>query len=307
VSGPAVVVRSVVVVGSVNTDYVLRVGRRPGAGETVGGATLEVHPGGKGANQAVAAARYGAAVALVARVGDDDLGERRRVELEAEGVGTANLLSTAGASSGLTVITVTPDGENSIVVVPGANAELSPGDVGAAEADLAAASVLVLGLEVPMATVVRAAELAGPQTAVLLNAAPAQPLPTELPARVGVLIVNEHEACELAGIPVGGAVDARRAAAVLRERGAGAVVVTLGALGAVLLDASGAVEHVPAPTVHVVDTTGAGDAFVGALASRIAAGATLLEGVEAGVAAGSATTQVVGALAQVPPTLRRLH
>ncbi len=306
-SGPAVVVRSVVVVGSVNTDYVLRVGRRPGAGETVGGATLEVHPGGKGANQAVAAARYGAAVALVARVGDDDLGERRRVELEAEGVGTANLLSTAGASSGLTVITVTPDGENSIVVVPGANAELSPGDVGAAEADLAAASVLVLGLEVPMATVVRAAELAGPQTAVLLNAAPAQPLPTELPARVGVLIVNEHEACELAGIPVGGAVDARRAAAVLRERGAGAVVVTLGALGAVLLDASGAVEHVPAPTVHVVDTTGAGDAFVGALASRIAAGATLLEGVEAGVAAGSATTQVVGALAQVPPTLRRLH
>jgi ribokinase len=307
VSGPAVVVRSVVVVGSVNTDYVLRVGRRPGAGETVGGATLEVHPGGKGANQAVAAARYGAAVALVARVGDDDLGERRRVELEAEGVGTANLLSTAGASSGLAVITVTPDGENSIVVVPGANAELSPGDVGAAEADLAAASVLVLGLEVPMATVVRAAELAGPQTAVLLNAAPAQPLPTELPARVGVLIVNEHEACELAGIPVGGAVDARRAAAVLRERGAGAGVVTLGALGAVLLDASGAVEHVPAPTVHVVDTTGAGDAFVGALASRIAAGATLLEGVEAGVAAGSATTQVVGALAQVPPTLRRLH
>jgi ribokinase len=292
----------VFVVGSINQDYVLSVERRPDPGETLSGATLAVHPGGKGANQAVAAARLGARVAMLGRVGDDPAGAALREALAAQGVDTAAVLATPQAPSGSAFITVTPDGENAIVVVPGANRELVPGDVDAVAAALRDTAVLVAQLEVPVETVGRAVSVAaGAGTLVVLNLAPARPVPGALLARVDVLVVNEHEAGFLLGEAVDGsdAGAAARAAVELRRRGPRAVVVTLGAAGAVAADAGGA-EHLPAPPARVVDTTGAGDAFVGALAARLAAGASLPGAVAYGVRAGAAAVRGAGAQSSFP-------
>lgn len=291
--------RRVVVVGSINVDYVMSVGRRPAPGETVSDGVLELHPGGKGANQAAAAARCGAAVEMVARVGADPIGQVRIDDLAAEGVGTAHARRVANALTGVAFITLTPDGENAITTALGANAELTREDVEEAAALIGTASVLVAQLEVPLAAVVRAVQLAGPETLVLLNCAPYRPLPAGLLGRVDVLVVNESEAAGLAGRSFDGVQGAREVAVALRALGPRAVVVTLGREGAVVL-APEVDQHVPAPPVHAVDTTGAGDAFVGALAARLAAGDSLLEAVTYGTVVGSATTERRGAGAVVP-------
>jgi ribokinase len=292
----------VVVVGSVNADYVLRLHHRPAPGETVGDAILELHPGGKGANQAVAAARCGVSVSMVARVGADSIGRTRIEDLVGEGVDTTHIRVSADTLTGVAFVTLTPDGENAIAVAPGANACLCPSDIEEAGALIRTAKVLAVQLEVPLESVVRAAELAGSNTTLILNCAPYRPLPAHLLAKTGVLVVNEREGAALSGFALSSPDDARRAAAVMHEMGPRVVVVTLGANGAVVV-APGIEEYVPAPRVRVVDTTGAGDAFVGAVAARLATCSSLLDAVAFGVAVGSATTETGGANAVVPPGL----
>ncbi|HUZ19345.1 MAG TPA: ribokinase [Acidimicrobiales bacterium] len=280
----------VAVVGSLNRDLMLRTPRRPGPGETVTGATLAVTGGGKGANQAWAVASLGVAVHLVGRIGDDDAGAELLAGLRHPLLATDGVLVTPGVASGTAVIAVTPDGENSIIVADGANELLAPADLDGAAPVLSTAAVLLVQLEISLATVGRAAELAGPETLVVLSAAPFRPLPPELLRRVDVLVANEPEATALAGTAAGG-----RAALFgrLRALGTGVVVVTLGADGAAVVTAEG-VLAVPGRPARVLDTTGAGDAFAGALAAWLAAAGTarsalgngtVLDAVRAGIAA----------------------
>ncbi|RZU37352.1 ribokinase [Streptomyces sp. BK022] len=258
------------VVGSANADLVVGVERRPGAGETVLGGDLAVHPGGKGANQAVAAARLGARTALLARVGDDGHGRLLRDSLRSAGVDTAAVL-TGGAPTGVALITVDPSGDNSIVVSPGANARLTESDV---RADvLAAARVVSAQLEIPLETVTAVVRALPEGTRFVLNPSPPRPLPDEVLAACDPLVVNEHEARVLLGDGATGDDPADRARRLL-ALGPRSVVVTLGAKGALVCDASG-VRAVPSVAVAAVDTTGAGDAFTAALAWRLGAGEEL--------------------------------
>jgi ribokinase len=290
----------VVVIGSINTDYVVRVDRRPTAGETIGGATFDSFDGGKGANQAVAAASKGAIVALVARVGEDLAGEALLAGLEAAGVETSWVRRSPGETSGAAFVTVTPDGENTIVVAPGANASLGESDIHWAEGAFRRARVIALQLEIGLDAVVAAVASANRSTTVVLNAAPARPVPSATLRRVDVLIVNEREAAMLLG---GDDRDPRIALDALLELGPGAVIITLGANGAAVATSSGERWHVPAPPTKVVDTTGAGDTFVGVLAAALSTSdersdpATLRDAVEVAVAAASRSVGQRGARA----------
>ncbi|MFD8299873.1 ribokinase [Streptomyces bauhiniae] len=264
------------VVGSANADLVVGVERRPGAGETVLGGDLAVHPGGKGANQAVAAARLGARTALLARVGDDGHGRLLRDSLRSAGVDTAAVL-TGGAPTGVALITVDPSGDNSIVVSPGANARLTEGDVRAEL--LGAARVVSAQLEIPLETVAAVVRALPEGTRFVLNPSPPRPLPGDVLAACDPLVVNEHEARVLLGDGETGESgetgdDPAGWARRLLALGPRSVVVTLGAEGALVCDASG-VRAVPSVAVAAVDTTGAGDAFTAALAWRLGAGEEL--------------------------------
>ncbi|MHB1782875.1 MAG: ribokinase [Acidimicrobiales bacterium] len=291
------------VVGSINVDHVLEVAHLPAPGETVTGARRTVHPGGKGANQAVAAARSGAVVEFVARVGDDDAGTTRIAELQAEGVGTSFVARTEGEATGAAFVLVAADGENSIVVSPGANHLLGPADIERAAPLIAKAALLVMQLEVPLPAIERAAEVAGPDTVLLLNCAPYAPLPTALLARTDVLVVNALEASQLLGVQTPEELAPETAARRLRALGPTVVVITLGPGGALAATPAGDVQ-VPAPPTRVVDTTGAGDAFVGALAARLAARAQTAEALRFAVTAGSCTAEHAGALPWIPTVLR---
>jgi ribokinase len=293
-------VAEIFVVGSINQDFVLRTERRPRPGETVTGAVLSLHAGGKGANQAVAAALLRGSVALLGRVGDDPFGADLLRALHSAGVDTSHVQTIPDAATGAAIVTVTPDGENSIVVAPGANAHVRATDVEAARAAIQTAKVLVLQLELPLEAVQRAAKVAGEgATRVVLNLAPMRKVPTSLLELANPLVVNKHEAGALLGAQVRGVADAQDAARELLGIGPASVVVTLGGNGAVVAG-DGSLHHVPAPTVPVVDTTGAGDAFVGALATRLASGASLSEAVVCGVRAGAAAVSKEGAQSSLP-------
>ncbi|MFE2580671.1 ribokinase [Streptomyces sp. NPDC059378] len=260
------------VVGSANADLVIDVERRPAAGETVLGSDLAVHPGGKGANQAVAAARLGARTALLARVGDDAYGRLLLDSQRAAGVDTAQVL-VGKAPTGVALITVDPSGDNSIVVSPGANAHLTPEDVRAAAALLGASKVVSTQLEIPLETVVEVVRRLAPGTRFVLNPSPPVPLPDEVLAAADPLIVNEHEAGVILGDGAAGDSPKQWAKALL-ERGPRSVVVTLGGEGA-LVATRDATTRIAAVSVDAVDTTGAGDAFTAALGYGLGAGATL--------------------------------
>jgi ribokinase len=285
----------VAVVGSLNLDLVVRVARLPGPGETVSGDDVFRNPGGKGANQAVAAARLGRRVAMVGRVGDDDAGRELLGSLEADAVDTSQVRVVAGVPSGIALITVGEDGENQIVVSPGANARLTGDDVGQAGAALAAATVTLLQLEVPLEAVAAAARAAG--GTVVLNPAPVRDLPEELLADVDVLVPNRVELAQLAGGAEPETVaEATRLAGRLPAR---AVVVTLGADGCLVI-VGGDTTHVPAVPVRAVDTTAAGDAFCGGLADALAGGATLEDAARRAVRVAAAACLRPGAQASLP-------
>jgi ribokinase len=282
--------RDVYVVGSVNLDLVVRAATLPAPGETVTGGTFERHGGGKSANQAVAAARQGAAVRMVGAVGTDDLGDEAIADLSAEGVDVTHMARLESAATGVALIVVDDGGENQIAVASGANHALDPAAVGAALAGADAGGVALLGLEVSDEAVLagaRAARASGLQ--VLLNPAPARPLPDELLALSPVLTPNGTEASQLTGED-----DPEAAARALTARTGAPVVVTVGADGALLADGH-ALERIPAPKVEAVDTTGAGDAFNGALAAELAGGAALADAVRAAVAVAADAVRRPGA------------
>jgi ribokinase len=293
-------VRNVFVLGSINQDFVLKVERRPNPGETVTNAELSTHNGGKGANQAAAAARLGASVTFLGRVGDDEFGEPLVRALQEKGIDTSLVEQVSGRSTGAAFITVTPDGENAITVAPGANRSLTPEDADAASEKVRDARVLVAQMEIPVETVLRAVEVAAAGgTRALVNLAPTFEVPRELLERLDPLVVNEHEAAFLLGAEVEGVEGALSAAPELLSLGPHSAVITVGEAGAVF--ASGeSTGHLPAPRVDVVDTTGAGDAFVGALAARLARDASLEEAVAYAVRAGAAAVTKEGAQGALP-------
>jgi ribokinase len=292
---------SLTVVGSLNEDVIAVVERLPGRGETVIADSVSTMPGGKGANQAAAAGRLSGGVRMVGRVGADDAGQRMTASLVEAGVEVTHVARTPTAPTGTATIPVErASGENLILVVPGANAELQPHDV-----DLACvreADVVLLQLEIPMETVIAAASSAGGR--VVLNPAPAQPLPDELLAVVDLVVPNEHELAQLDGKEAHALspADVAARAGALRERcrSGGAVVVTLGARGALLVPADGPAMLQPAPSVDAVDTTGAGDCFCGALSCALAEGHDLLSAVRSAVAAASVSVTGAGARSALP-------
>jgi ribokinase len=280
----------VVVVGSANADLVVTVERRPAAGETVPGGDLRTLPGGKGANQAVAAARLGAATAFVGRVGNDAHGTMLLHSLEAAGVDVTGVRRD-DAPTGVAIVTLTPDGDNTIVVSPGANGRVTADD--ARHDAVRTAAVLLLQREIDGAASLAAAELCPGR--VVLTLAPSGPVPEALLARTDVLVVNEHEAADL----LGASVPPSEAAAQLRARGPRAVVVTLGAAGAVAVDDDGT-HRAAAPRVDAVDTVGAGDAFTGALGWRLAAGDDLAAALAVAVRVGALAVTREGAQPSFP-------
>jgi ribokinase len=290
----------VFVLGSINQDFVLKVERRPEPGETVTNADLSTHNGGKGANQAAAAALLGASVTFLGRVGDDEFGGPLVRALADKGIDTGLVEQASGKSTGAAFITVTPDGENAITVAPGANRSLTPEDVDAASGKIGDSSVLVAQMEIPVKTVLRAVEVADEKgTRALVNLAPTFEVPRELLEKLDPLVVNEHEAGFLLGSRVEGVDGALSAAPELLSLGPRSAVITVGEDGAVFADGE-STGHLPAPEVDVVDTTGAGDAFVGALAIKLAHNASLEEAVAYAVRAGAGAVTKEGAQGALP-------
>jgi ribokinase len=291
---------NIVVVGSLNMDLVTRTARRPARGETLLGESFGMFVGGKGLNQAIAAARQGAAVRMVGRLGADDFGRRLRRTMADEGIDAQYVTEDDSTSSGIATIVVDGEGDNSIIVVSGANTRVGPADVERAAAMIAGADALMLQLEVPLDAVIRAAEIArAAGVRVLLNPAPARPLPEELLRLVDVLTPNETETQILTDLHIDDDQSATRAADALLARGVGAAVLTLGARGALLADGT---QHtrIPGYSVEVVDTTAAGDAFCGALAAQLARGRPLADAVRYANAAGALATTVLGAEPAMP-------
>jgi ribokinase len=293
-------VKRVLVVGSSNTDMIVRVPRIPRPGETVLGGAFTMAGGGKGANQAVAAARAGGLVTFVARIGDDVFGERALAGFVADGIDTRFVLRTSGAASGVALIDVDDRGENSISVASGANALLSAADVESAAEAFAAADVVLVQLESPIETVEAAVRKAGERgIPVILNPAPARPLDEGLLSRVSVLTPNENEAELLSGIAVRDEGGVRSAAARLRARGPATVIITMGERGA-YASSTGFEALVPAFKVQPVDTTAAGDVFNGALAVALAEKRTLKDALRFAQAAAAISVTRPGAQPSAP-------
>jgi ribokinase len=295
-------VAKVVVVGSTNTDMTVRVPRLPAPGETVSGTAFRVTGGGKGANQAVAAARAGAPVVFVTALGTDDIGDRAVASLAADGIDLRLSRRVAGAPSGVALILVDDAGENVIAVASGANAELRPEDIAPLETLVEAGDVLLVQLEIPLRTVEAAIGVARRRQArLILNPAPARPLPDAVLAGAALITPNEHEAAQLTGVGAspGEADLLARAAAVLHERGVPDVVITLGAAG-IYVSSRGTSSRLPAFPVDAVDTTAAGDVFNGALAVALIEGRALADAARFASAAAAISVTRPGAQASAP-------
>ncbi|VVO85323.1 ribokinase [Pseudomonas fluorescens] len=290
----------VVVIGSLNMDLVTRAPRLPRGGETLIGESFSTVSGGKGANQAVAAARLGAQVSMVGCVGSDAYGKALRDALLAEQI-DCQAVSTVEGSSGVALIVVDDNSQNAIVIVAGANGALTPALIGCFDAVLQAADVIICQLEVPDATVghalKRSRELG---KVVILNPAPASgPLPAHWYANIDYLIPNESEASALSGLPVDSRQSAEAAATRLIEMGAGKVIITLGAEGSLFADGK-SFAHFSAPAVKAVDTTAAGDTFVGGFAAALAVGRSEAEAIGFGQIAAALSVTRAGAQPSIP-------
>lgn len=289
----------ILVIGSSNTDLIARVPHLPRPGETVLGGEFTTAAGGKGANQAVAAARAGGRVSFIGCVGRDGFGDQAVTELARAGINLRHLRRRRVAS-GVALIFVAADGQNSIAVAPGANAHLRPADLERARPAFRTADILLLQLETPLATVVAAVKHAArAQLPVILNPAPAQPLPDELLRGISLLTPNETEAEQLTGVKVTNEAGARRAARALHRCGVKSVIITLGARGALLSD-GGVPELLPVFRLRAVDTTAAGDIFNGALAVGLAERMTLRAAARFASAAAAISVSRPGAQPSAP-------
>lgn len=292
--------RKVVVFGSLNMDLVARVPRMPAPGETLAGHGFLATPGGKGANQAVACARQGARVDMVGRVGEDGFAGTLRAALATQGVDAGAVASVPGCATGTAMVLVDDAGQNCIAVIAGANEHVSRDDAAGMRPRLQDAALLLLQLEVPLDAVMDAAALARASGCrVLLNCAPAQALPEALWPLLDILVLNESEAALLTGMSPVTRDTAAAAAAALRRRGPGDVLITLGAEGVVWVGESG-MRHFDAVRVHAVDTTAAGDTFIGALAALLVEGRAMPDAVLHAIRAAALCVTRIGAQASMP-------
>jgi len=293
-------VSKILVIGSTNTDMVVRTNKFPAPGETILGGSFLMNPGGKGANQAVAAQRLGGNVTFIGKTGNDIFGKRAVVLLKNEGINTDGILIDEVNSSGIALITVDGEGENSIVVASGANGTLTPQDIAGIDFLSEEIEVVLLQLEIPLETILYVASLSSRmRKKVILNPAPACPLPDRLLKDLYMITPNETEAEQLTGIPVTDAISAQQAALTLKEKGVQNIIITMGASGAYVLSSeySGMVE---APKVKAVDTTAAGDTFNGALAVFLSEGEKIQKAVSFACKAASVSVTRMGAQASVP-------
>lgn len=292
---------TVLVFGSINMDLVARTPRLPMPGETLQGHSFATIPGGKGANQAVAAARLGAPTHMVGRVGGDEFGQMLLASLQGAGVRGDRIYVDDSTSSGIAVIEVDDAGENRIIIIAGANGQVGDADIERLSTLLLQASVLLLQLEIPIPAILAAAQAAqAAGVCVILDPAPVQPdLPAPLYPLIDILTPNQIEASQLVGFPVIDAHGAAHAATILRQRGVGTVIVKLGAHGALCATADDTF-LVPAFEVTAVDTTAAGDAFNGGLAAALADGLSLRQAVLWGSAAGALSVTQAGAQPSLP-------
>jgi ribokinase len=291
---------SIAVFGSINMDLVARTPRLPAPGETLTGHSFRTVPGGKGANQAVACARLGAHTHMIGRVGGDEFGRSLLASLNQDGINTARIAIDHSVSSGVAVIAVDDAAENTIIVIPGANGQVSQPDLGRLEAVIRECQLLLLQLELPLETVVMAADLARRSgVGVILDPAPAKPLPSDIYELVNVLTPNTTEAEMLVGFPVEGSDSAASAARTLLARGAEHVTIKMGALGAYVAGPEGERLY-PAIPVTAVDSVAAGDAFNGALAVALAEGRPFSEAVHWALAGGACAVTKEGAQPSMP-------
>jgi ribokinase len=292
---------NIVVVGSLNMDLVVRMPQIPRPGETLLGGVFKTFPGGKGANQAVAAARLGGQVTMIGCVGDDAFGREMRATLAREGIDTTYVLVHPEAATGVALIQVDAQGQNSIAVASGANFRLTGVDVEKAMQTIGEFDVLVMPLETPLETVYTAAKIASRRGAkVLLNPAPAQVLEKDLLELVDVLLPNEYEIALMTGMQLLSPADTRKAAEKLRALGTKNLIVTLGSQGSALFNASGQETLIPVCQVQAIDTTAAGDCFVGALAVGLCEGKSLLAAAEFASAAAALSVTREGAQPSLP-------
>ena len=289
----------VVVVGSLNADLVARVERQPDTGETVPGWDFQRIPGGKGLNQAIATARAGANVTMIGAVGNDDLAKMLKRAAEDSGINTDHIREHDGPS-GIAIISVANDASNRIIVIPGANETLTRTRIEETKSVIQSANVVVAQLETPIDGIHEALRQARSGTAItVLNPAPVIPIPDELYALTNYLIVNEYEAGLLAHTTVSNQEDAKQAANILIKKGATRVIVTLGANGSIIADQYGS-EYFPPYEVNAVDTTAAGDSFVGNFAASLAKGMQLDSAMKRANAAGAICATRPGAAPSIP-------
>ena len=294
--------KKILIVGSSNTDLIIKVPEIPRPGETLLGGVFQTFPGGKGANQAVAAARAGGDVVFIASVGDDAYGEEAVKGYKLDNINTENIKICKNVPSGIAMINVSDKGENAITVASGANARLSPDDLDEAEEAFLEADFMLVQLETPVKTVAKAMEMCREfNTMVILNPAPAMDLPGEILSMTDIITPNETEAERLTGISIRDENDARRAAEKLHEKGVGKVINTMGAGGAFLSDpVSGTRLLIPGFSVEAADTTAAGDVFNGQLAVALSEEKSLEDSIRIAHAAAALSVQKIGAQSSIP-------
>ena len=291
--------KKILVIGSSNTDMTIKGDRLPVPGETVTGGVFYMGPGGKGANQAVAAARLGGDVAFICKVGRDIFGDNSIAHYQKEGLDTGGIIRS-DLPSGVALISVDEKAENCIVVASGANADVTEADIEASKEAIEKCGILLLQLEIPVPAVLKAAKMAHEAGAmVVLNPAPACPLPDELFKYIDLFIPNETELSTFSGLPVSDAESAAKAAAAMQAKGVGKLIVTMGSKGS-LICGGGPEVFVPARKVKAVDTTAAGDTFCGALCVALSEGKALEDAAAFATAASALTVQKMGAQDSIP-------